>query len=289
MGCHRGTGRAQYRHLAVTCNGTVAIVIMGVLASQITSLTIVYSNVYSGADQRKHQSSASLAFVRGIHRRPVNSPYKWSAMRKMFPFDDVIMTTATRNHTIQIRMNSLSDTLFIIKQEHDYIPSETILPKQNAVITWQHFPHYWPFVRRIGGFTSQRAKNADVYYCLSCCWSKQAARNTVMINQMSPQVRLLSNYISQHSQLHDFIHNNIFWIWPFEGEGLRSKWNCSPSFFWRIPNKFHTWFLELCYVIWWVLASPCENYLPIIIKVASLALRECHQKNPGRYAWNQPP
>ena len=38
-------------------------VIIGTIASQITSLTIVYSNVYSGADQRKHQSSASLAFV----------------------------------------------------------------------------------------------------------------------------------------------------------------------------------------------------------------------------------
>ena len=65
--------------------------IMGVLASQITSPTIVYSNFYSGADQRKHQSSASLAFVQGIHRRPVNSPRKWPVTRKMFPFDDVIM------------------------------------------------------------------------------------------------------------------------------------------------------------------------------------------------------
>ena len=36
---------------------------MGEVASQITSLTIVYSAVYSGADQSKHQSSASLAFV----------------------------------------------------------------------------------------------------------------------------------------------------------------------------------------------------------------------------------
>ena len=58
---------------------------------KITSLTIVYSNVYSDADQRKHQSSASLAFVRGIHRWPVNSPHKWPVMRQMFPFDDVIM------------------------------------------------------------------------------------------------------------------------------------------------------------------------------------------------------
>ena len=66
-------------------------VIMGAIASQITSLAIVYLTVYSGADQRKHQSSASLAFVRGIHRWPVNSPHKWPVTRKMFLFDDVIM------------------------------------------------------------------------------------------------------------------------------------------------------------------------------------------------------
>ena len=64
---------------------------MGTIASQITSLTIVYSTVYSDADQRKHQSSASLAFARGNHRGPVNSPHKWSVTRKMFPCDDVIM------------------------------------------------------------------------------------------------------------------------------------------------------------------------------------------------------
>ena len=66
-------------------------VIMSAMASQITSLTIVYSTVFSGADQRKHQSSASLAFVRGIHRWPLNSPHKGPATRKMFPFDDAIM------------------------------------------------------------------------------------------------------------------------------------------------------------------------------------------------------
>ena len=42
--------------------------IMGTIASQITSLTIVYTTFYSDADQSKHQSSASLAFVWGIHR-----------------------------------------------------------------------------------------------------------------------------------------------------------------------------------------------------------------------------
>ena len=66
-------------------------VIMTMLASQITSLMDVYSIVYSGVNQRIHQSSASLAFVREIHRGPVNFPHKWPVTRKMFPFDDVIM------------------------------------------------------------------------------------------------------------------------------------------------------------------------------------------------------
>ena len=66
-------------------------VIMGVMASQITSLVIIYSIVHAGAGQRKHQSSASLAFVRGIHRWPVNSLHKRPVTRKMFPFDVVIM------------------------------------------------------------------------------------------------------------------------------------------------------------------------------------------------------
>ena len=66
-------------------------VTMGAMVSQATSFTIVYSTVYSGADQMKHQSSAPLAFVWGIHRWPVNSPEKWPVTQKLFPFDDAIM------------------------------------------------------------------------------------------------------------------------------------------------------------------------------------------------------
>ena len=62
-------------------------VTMSSMASQITSLKIVYSSVYSVAVQRKHQSSASLAFLWG----PVNSRHKWPVTRKMFPFDDIII------------------------------------------------------------------------------------------------------------------------------------------------------------------------------------------------------
>ena len=70
-------------------------------------------NRYSGADQRKHQSSASLAFVQGIHRGPVNSPHKGPVTRKMLPFDDVIIGEAwcvfseSTSHTDEFRFSSL--------------------------------------------------------------------------------------------------------------------------------------------------------------------------------------
>ena len=69
---------------------------MSAMVFQITKLIIVYSAVYLSADQRKYQSSTSLAFVRGIHRWPVNSPHKGPVTRKMFSFDDVIMFVVKR-------------------------------------------------------------------------------------------------------------------------------------------------------------------------------------------------
>ena len=85
---------------------------MGAKASHVTSLAIVYPTVYSEADQRKYQSSASLAFVRRIHRGPVNSQQKWPVTRQMFPFDDVIMSYNNKMNTHPIsvyreRQNSL--------------------------------------------------------------------------------------------------------------------------------------------------------------------------------------
>ena len=83
--------------------------IMSPMASQISSFTTVYSTVYSSADQRKHQSSASPAFVRGIHRWPVNSPHKGTVMRKMFPFDNVFMVIAYHScHNITILLPQYS-------------------------------------------------------------------------------------------------------------------------------------------------------------------------------------
>ena len=67
-------------------------VITSIMVSQITSVSSVYSTVCSGIDQRKHQSPESVAFTRGIHQWPMNSPHKGPVTLKIFPFDDVIMT-----------------------------------------------------------------------------------------------------------------------------------------------------------------------------------------------------
>ena len=82
---------------------------MGATVSQISSLAI-YWTAYSGADQRKHKSSASLAFVRGIHRGPVISPHKWPVTGEMFPFDDVIMVYA---QTVRMSVNGKLSTIKI--------------------------------------------------------------------------------------------------------------------------------------------------------------------------------
>ena len=73
---------------------------LSAMASRNTGVSIVYSTVCSGADQRQHQSSASLAFVRKIHRLPMNSPHKGPVTRKMFLFDDVIMLSEKNGNII---------------------------------------------------------------------------------------------------------------------------------------------------------------------------------------------
>ena len=79
------------------------------MASQITSFPIVYLTVYSSVDQRKHQSSALLAFVQGIQRWLVNSPHKGPVMQKIFPFDDIIMRIDIQHSTLWILQSGQSD------------------------------------------------------------------------------------------------------------------------------------------------------------------------------------
>ena len=72
-------------------------VTMSAMAYQITAVSIVCLTVCSGTVQRKHQSSASLAFMKGIHQWLVYSPHKGPVTQKMFPFDDITMTSHCLN------------------------------------------------------------------------------------------------------------------------------------------------------------------------------------------------
>ena len=111
-------------------------VIMDTIASQITSLAIVFSTVYLDTDQRKHQSSASLAFVWGIHRGPVNSPHKWPVTRILFPFDDVIMPqslgTVRCGHAPFIYMNERAGRKSNRHIIHQY---QVTVPRTPQIIT----------------------------------------------------------------------------------------------------------------------------------------------------------
>ena len=101
-------------------------VIMGAMASQITSLTTVYSTVYSGADQRKHQSSVSLAFVWGIHRWPVKSPHKLSVTRKRFTFDDVIILAYRgRGQNCSPFTNDIFKCIFLERKRMNFVKKFT--------------------------------------------------------------------------------------------------------------------------------------------------------------------
>ena len=118
---------------------------MSAMVSQITGVSIVYSTGCSGPDQRKHPSSASLAFVRGIHRETVDSPHKGPVMRKMCPFNDVILLNCThfyfectgiprqynmqyKNHEGNCILSAFMANIFIhsvaSRQKRNYLPYE---------------------------------------------------------------------------------------------------------------------------------------------------------------------
>ena len=86
------------------------------MASEITSLTVVYSPVHSGIGQGKHKSSVSLVFVRGIQRSPVNSLHKWPVTRKMIPFDDVIILYVILKFSLYFNLIAISYLTVILVQ-----------------------------------------------------------------------------------------------------------------------------------------------------------------------------
>ena len=140
-------------------------VIMSAIASQIIRLTNVYSTVYSDANQRKHQSSASLAFKRGIHRWPVNSPHKGPATQKMFPFDDVIANSQiiTRRH-LEDGIKSINVSCHSLTQYHNdsiriaclMIYKQVISTDLSTHITW---PIYMSTTVKVVSILLQRSED----------------------------------------------------------------------------------------------------------------------------------
>ena len=107
-------------------------VILSAKASQIIRVSLVYSTVCSGADEKKrHQSSTSLAFLRRIHRGLVNSPNKGPVTRKMFLFDDVIMESLTYKLDSSLRR--------YFTQANDFLWDVKVKLTSSVTFKWYHF------------------------------------------------------------------------------------------------------------------------------------------------------
>ena len=122
---------------------------MSEMASKIPSVSIVYSTVCSGADQRKHQSSVSLVFVRGIHLWPVNSPHKGPVTRKMFPFDDVIIRCVLCPPDKVIMMSFVRQKWWLQNRpniDRRETCDHMILKRKSF---WWHFRHWLKWRRRV--------------------------------------------------------------------------------------------------------------------------------------------
>ena len=139
------------------------------------------------AHQRKHQSSASLAFVRGSHRRPVNSPHKWPVTRKMFPFDDVIMNGGALNthissNTFQHCLNSISTniTWSFYELHSDYVPNLQIIYLINTDLYPNDFVfNHCGFWIKIANDTEPRWWNRK--YCLLIFMTPCAGDHLIMM------------------------------------------------------------------------------------------------------------
>ena len=111
------------------------------MASQISGVSIVCSTVCSGIDQRKHQSSASLAFVRGIYQWPVNSPHKRPVTWKMFSSDDVITEYHLRIPSYHSRRLTVKE--FTVESPYQSPVSLRAFPSFTIQIQWKFAVLSW--------------------------------------------------------------------------------------------------------------------------------------------------
>ena len=112
-------------------------VIMSTMASQTTGVSTVYSNVCSGADQRKHQSSVVTGLCVGNSPWLVNSPHKGLVTWKLFPSDDVIMCTdmPVMLHIISIVKRSRR---WVFSTTHYFGPVTGVTPLCKSMLSYHH-------------------------------------------------------------------------------------------------------------------------------------------------------
>ena len=229
---------------------------MGAIASQITRLSIVHSTVYSTADQRKHQSSASLAFVWGIHRSLVNSPHKWPATQKMFPFDDVIMEICVAESNqfsekcicvvgpfkpIHYNVSHAQYRWFFLERNLDYCWRIAVPTRfWQTLIATQMIPR-----------ASQNFAFGTRWYCdyvntklVHCANRQQIPNANCLYNIENP----LAGKISY-----------LYWNWPRSLPGDYSKW----------PSQRHLNRITVMMPTLSSLGTGCGRYTPVATKLAS--------------------
>ena len=143
-------------------------VIMRAIASQITCVSIVCSTVFAGADQRKHQSSATQAFVRGIRRWPVNCRLMWISIQSHWQPSLTLFLVP-----LWIPSNFAIWHILIITIIKENMSN--VLPHDD-VIKWKHFQRYWPFVRGIHRSPVNSPHKGQwrgtLMFSLICAWIK---------------------------------------------------------------------------------------------------------------------
>ena len=137
------------------------------LASRIIGVSIVYSTVCSGADQRKHQSSATLAFARRIHWSPVYSPHKGPMTRKKasiwWRHHDANKYVSTYNHT----QKHICCLIYIVYWKGEVISNRrqfVFLLCLSHIQPWAPYDFYHPY-----DFLSTRPSEAPVEILRRCC------------------------------------------------------------------------------------------------------------------------
>ena len=191
---------------------------MTMLTSQITSLTVVYLIVYSGVNQRKHQSSASLAIVREIHRGPVNFPHKWPVTRKIFPFDDVIMISFV-SHQVMLH----SHAVFTLNDKPG---------SHHVIIGAAPFLSWWGATESTFSVGSVRLRS------VSCCHKNESSVLPLGWLWGNPDIEQCSTHPSPWCQRKIFSRLNREYYGGPEGTSLH-KFFIALHKFWLVWKKYY--------------------------------------------------